>query len=109
MKNQRWKGDDETISQEFRASLGEERQGMRDWNSSFSNDFLAGEQRRLDDYETSELHMSACSQLDVVGMQPHAREYLEHMMNYIQSERKYEFFEGGYIDCPPGIQFTDMP
>ena len=70
---------------------------------------LAMSHDRLDEYDKYELQMSPCSQLDVVGMQPHAREYLEHELNYVRSERKYEMFEGGYIDCPSGIQFSGMP
>lgn len=63
----------------------------------------------IDEQDKYELQMSACSQLDVVGMQPHAREYLEHELNYVRSERTYQEFEGGYIDCPSGIQFSGKP
>ncbi len=109
MKEQRWPGDYETKEQEFRSALAEERVGIRGNNEDLRHDFLAGDTERLDDYQKHELNMSACSQLDVVGMQPHAREYLEHQMNYVRSERKYEMYEGGYIDCPQGIQFTGLP
>lgn len=109
MKEQRWPGDYQTKEQEFRTSLAEERMGVKDINADNRHDFLIYDTDRLDDYQKSELHMSACSQLDVIGMQPHAREYLEHQLNYVRSERKYEMFEGGYIDCPDGIQFSGMP
>lgn len=63
----------------------------------------------MDEYEMGELDMSASNQLDVVGMQPHSREYLEHEMNCMRSERKYEMIEGQMIDYARGIQFSGRP
>lgn len=63
----------------------------------------------MDSYQIGELEPSWTSQLDVVGMQPHAREYLEHEMNCMRSERKFECIAGEMIDYSPGIQFTGRP
>lgn len=63
----------------------------------------------LDRYQDYELEASASNQLDVNGMQPHAREYLEHEMNCARSERKFQMIEGEIIDYSPGIQFTGRP
>lgn len=63
----------------------------------------------FDLYEMSELQPSASQQLDTVGMQPHAREYLEREMNCMRSERKYEMIAGQMIDYPDGIQFSGKP
>lgn len=63
----------------------------------------------MDRYERDELQMSASNQLDVVGMQPHAREYLEHEMNCMRSERTYEMIGGQMIDYTDGIQFSGKP
>ncbi len=63
----------------------------------------------LDRYQDYELEASASNQLDVNGMQPHAREYLEHEVNCARSERKFEMIEGEIIDYSPGIQFTGRP
>jgi hypothetical protein len=109
MKNQRWPGDDQTIGEEFASSLKEERNGMAAWNKSFGNDFIADDARRLDAYQRQELEQSACSMLDVVGMQPHAREFIEHQMNYCRSNYKFEMCEGERVDHPPGIQYSGMP
>lgn len=110
MKYQRWPGDDQTIGQEFRSSLKEEKMGMMDWNMSFGNDYLAmGTPRRFDPYETGELEPSASMQLDTVGMQPHAREYLERDMTGMVSARKYYEIDGQTIDHCDGIQFSGTP
>lgn len=63
----------------------------------------------LDRYQNYELEASASNQLDVNGMQPHAREYLEHEMNCARSERKFEMIEGELVDYTPGIQFSGRP
>jgi len=63
----------------------------------------------FDLYQREELEPSASTQLDTVGMQPHAREYLEREMNCLRSERKFEMIAGQMIDYPRGIQFTDSP
>lgn len=73
------------------------------------HDFIAGPERRLDMYETGELEPSWCTQLDTVGMQPHAREYLEREMNCMRSDRQYEMIGGQMIDYPAGIQFSGRP
>lgn len=64
---------------------------------------------RLDSYEMDELEPSAATKLDVVGMQPHAREYLEYQMNCKRSERKFEFIDHQTIDYSDGIQFSGRP
>lgn len=46
------------------------------------------------------MEMSYCQELDVQGMQPHAREYLEHRVLREQSDRK-----GRKI---PGVMLTEM-
>lgn len=63
----------------------------------------------LDRYQDYELEMSASNQLDVHGMQPHAREYLEYEVNYARSERKFDMIEGELMDYTPGIQFSGRP
>lgn len=63
----------------------------------------------FDRYQREELEPSASTQLDVVGMQPHAREYLEYEMNCLRSERKYEMIAGQMIDYTDGIQFSGRP
>lgn len=74
------------------------------------HDFLSMDAgSRFDNYQLDEFEASACSQLDVVGMQPHAREYLEHKANCMRSDRKFEFIAGQMIDYCDGIQFTGRP
>lgn len=63
----------------------------------------------FDRYQREELEPSWASQLDKVGMQPHAREYLECEMNYMRSERKFQNIAGQMIDYPEGIQFSGSP
>lgn len=60
-------------------------------------------------YEMYELEPSASNQLDVNGMQPHAREHLEHEVNCARSYRKYEMIEGEMFDYAPGIHFSGRP
>lgn len=60
-------------------------------------------------YEKDELEPSWATQLDVVGMQPHAREYLEYEMNCKQSARKFEVIDHQTIDYTDGIQFSGRP
>jgi hypothetical protein len=64
---------------------------------------------RLDQYQLHELEPSWCQQLDVVGMQPHSREYLEYVMNNSRSCRKFEMMQGQSVDYPEGIHFGDTP
>lgn len=110
MKNQRWPGDYETLHQEFRASREEEQMGMRDANASHGNDYLAmGISRRLDECQIRELEPSQSMQLDTVGMQPHAREYLERDLLGERSARKFNMIGGQMIDYCDGIQFTGTP
>lgn len=109
MKDQRWPGDDETIGSEFGAALREERTGMSEWNRSFSNDFIAPGRRRFDEAQLAEMEPSACQQLDTVGMQPHAREYLERKSNCVRSDWKFDHMTGQMVDYPQGIQFSGMP
>lgn len=63
----------------------------------------------FDMYEQEELEPSWSIQLDTVGMQPHAREYLERQMNCMRSERKFEMISGQMMDYPSGIQFSGKP
>jgi hypothetical protein len=110
MKEQRWPGDYETVPQEFGYSRMEEQRGMNAANQSHSNDYLAlGETRRLDAYETGELEPSWSTQMDTVGMQPHAREYLERDLTSMRSGRKYSLVAGQVIDHCDGIQFSGRP
>lgn len=60
-------------------------------------------------FRENELEPSAATQLDVVGMQPHSREYLEYEINCMRSERKYELIGGQVIDYTDGIQFSGKP
>lgn len=64
---------------------------------------------RFDSYQHEEFEPSQCTKLDVVGMQPHAREYLEYEMNCMRSERKFERIADQVIDYPEGIQFSGQP
>jgi len=77
MKDQRWPGDSQTMKQEFQSARREEQMGMADVMASHSNDYIAKTGYGLDRYQTRELESSWSTQLDTVGMQPHAREYLE--------------------------------
>lgn len=66
-------------------------------------------QGTLNAYEMDGLQPSACQQLDVVGMQPHSREYLEYEVNCMRSERDFMEISGQTIDHPRGIQFSGSP
>lgn len=59
--------------------------------------------------ELNELEPSWTTQLDVVGMQPHAREYVEYCLNNARSHRKFEMLGDQIIDYTPGIQFSGRP
>jgi len=110
MKDQRWYGDYETTSQEFAYSKREEQMGMNDANMSHENDQLAlGMKALFDRYELGELESSITTQLDTVGMQPHAREYLERESTGMRSARKLMMIDGQVIDHCDGIQFSGMP
>lgn len=63
----------------------------------------------FDSYQREEFEPSASNQLDVVGMQPHSREYLEYEVNSLRSERKFEMIAGEMLDYSPGIQFSGRP
>lgn len=63
----------------------------------------------LDTYQKSELESSWTMQLDTVGMQPHAREYLERMVNCMRSEKQFQTIDGQTIDYMDGIQFSGKP
>jgi hypothetical protein len=63
----------------------------------------------MDRYMYQELEPSATSQLDIMGMQPHAREYLEYEINCGRSERKFQMIEGYVMDYVEGIHFGDTP
>jgi hypothetical protein len=110
MRNQRWPGDYQTKEQEFRSARREEDIGLAGQNRSRAHDYLAGPERILDPYQLGEMEPSTTMQLDTVGMQPHAREYLERQVNCMRSERKYEMIsDGQVIDHMPGIQFSGRP
>ena len=75
-----------------------------------AHDFLAlGLTPRLDQYQIGELEPSCCTQLDTVGMQPHAREYLERDLLGQRSARKFNMIGGQVIDYCEGIQFSGRP
>ncbi len=109
MKEQRWPGDYETVPQEFARARREEEMGLMKQNMDLGNDYIARPEERLDRYQTDELQPSWSTQLDTVGMQPHAREYLERQMSCMRSDRKYEMIAGQMVDYSPGIQFSDCP
>lgn len=109
MKEQRWKGDYQTVPEEFASSLKEEQMGMAAVNLSFGNDLMSEPNAPLDMYQREELEKSWASQLDTIGMQPHAREYLEQEMNCKRSYRKFEMIAGQMIDYTDGIQFSGTP
>ena len=109
MKEQRWPGDYQTISQEFVYSRMEEEIGLRGQNLDRLHDYIAKPEYQLDAYQKKELEPSWSMQLDTVGMQPHSREYLERQMNCMRSDRKYEMIAGEMIDYSPGIHFDGMP
>ncbi len=110
MKNQRWKGDDQTIKQEFRSSKAQEQKGMTDVNRSMGNDYMASARPvRLDAYQMGEIDDSWATQLDATGMQPHAREFLERDLLGLRSSRKFTNIDGQVIDYMDGIQFSGTP
>lgn len=63
----------------------------------------------LDRFQREELESSWTTQLDTVGMQPHAREYLERESTCIRSDGYFECMTGQTIDHMPGIHFGDTP
>jgi hypothetical protein len=110
MKEQRWPGDYETIRQEFKHSRREEDMGMRGNNADLLHDFIAmRDEAPLDRYMKHELEPSASMQLDTVGMQPHAREYLERDSTGLRSRRQFIEIDGQTIDHTEGIQFSGYP
>ncbi len=75
-----------------------------------NHDYIADQSNyRFDSYQLDEFEPSITTQLDVVGRQPHAREYLEYQTLCTRSERKFEMVEGQMIDYCDGIQFTGKP
>lgn len=109
MKEQRWPGDYQTISQEFRSSRAEEDIGLGQQNTDLGNDYMTSPGTQYDAYQKEEFEPSWTMKLDTVGMQPHAREYLERRMDCMRSHRKYEEIEGQPIHYTPGIQFSGRP
>jgi|SRR5215207_8604285 len=110
MRDQRWPGDYQTISQEFASSKAQEQAGMNAANESHLNDPASlGNVYGFDRYQRGEMDKSWSNQLDTVGMQPHTREYLEQEMNCMRSERKFEMIAGQLIDYTDGIQFSGRP
>lgn len=110
MKNQRWPNDQQTIAQEFRSSRRQEQMGMNEDNMNRGNDYIARDKTEYLDYRQScELEPSWTTQLDIVGMQPHSREYVERDLVSMRSGRKYEMIAGQEIDYPEGIQFSGCP
>lgn len=63
----------------------------------------------FDSDQLDELEPSQCTKLDVVGMQPHAREYLETQSTRKRTFRRFEEIDHQYIDYSEGIQFTGCP
>lgn len=85
---------------------------MRNNNMDYglSNDFISDEgNKHFDHYEMNGFTPSASMQLDVIGRQPHSREYLEYETMATRSERKFQNVEGQTIDYCEGIQFTGKP
>jgi hypothetical protein len=74
-----------------------------------TNTLTESNMETFDQYQLDELKPSWCSQLDVVGMQPHSREYLEHESNCMRSQRKLYMVDGQTIDYTDGIQFSGSP
>lgn len=110
MKEQRWPGDYQTKEQEFRSSRSEEQSGMNAAQASHGNDYLAlGTTRQVDAYEMGELEPSWSTQLDTVGMQPHAREYLERDLTSMRSHKKFSMVDGKVMEHCDGIQFSGRP
>lgn len=109
MKKQRWDGDYQTKEQEFIGSKRQEQIGMDAVNASFGNDYMTSESQGMDRYIIQELEPSWCTQLDMVGMQPHSREYLEYCANNIRSEHCFQEYTGQSVDHPGGIQFSGTP
>jgi hypothetical protein len=109
MKEQRWPGDYETKEQEFRNARSQEQMGMTRANQDLGNDYIADGEMGLDHYQCEQLEPSACQMLDMVGMQPHSREYIERELNCARSDRKFEMVMGQSIDYPGGIQFSGRP
>lgn len=109
MKQQRWPGDYQTISQEQASARKQEQMGLNDVNRSMDNDYLANPTGSLDRYQLGELEPSWSTQLDTTGMQPHAREFLERDMSGMVSCRKFTQMGGQMIDYCEGIQFSGTP
>lgn len=110
MKEQRWPGDYQTISQEFSYSRMQEQMGMDNANMSHRNDYIAmGMTPHLNPYQVEELDPSWSTQLDTTGMQPHSREFLERNSTSMRSTRKFEMIDGQMIDYCEGIQFSGTP
>lgn len=64
---------------------------------------------KFDQFQRNEFEPSASTQLDVIGMQPHSREYLEYQTLCNYSERQFETVDGQTIDYCEGIQFSGKP
>jgi len=82
---------------------------MAQQNRDRLNDYLATPEEKLDRYQREELEPSWTTQLDTIGMQPHAREYLERQVNCMRSDRKFEMIAGEMVDYSPGIHFDGRP
>lgn len=63
----------------------------------------------MDEYMDNELELSPCQQLDVMGMQPHSREYLEYEVNATRSVRKLQQISSIQVDYQDGIQYSRRP
>ncbi len=61
------------------------------------------------DQKQNEMDLSWSNQLDVVGMQPHSREYLEYEINCMRSARALDQIDGAYMEQIDGIQFSGKP
>lgn len=110
MKEQRWPGDYETLREQLGHSYREDQMSARGNNANLEHDFLAmRDEMPFDNYMKHELEPSYSQQLDTVGMQPHAREYLERDATGIRSQRKFITINGQTIDHTEGIQFSGYP
>lgn len=64
---------------------------------------------KLDRSQKEEMEPSWASQLDVVGMQPHAREYIEGEVNCMRTRYCFNEISSQSIDYTRGIQFSGKP
>jgi len=62
-----------------------------------------------EDEHPMDISMSACQELDVVGMQPHSREFLEYAVNMDRSIEKAKRIMRVQVETTDGIQYDERP